>query len=240
MLGILDSTSDPRDHPPTPEPTAVSRETTLKRILDGGIVAVVRSESPDQLVRVVRALADGGVTAAEITFTVPDALDVIRQVRKELGDAIVLGAGTVLDPETARAALLAGAEYIVGPGLNLDVIRLCRRYDKVVMPGSLTPTEVIAAWEAGADVVKIFPSDLGGPAYIKALRGPLPQVRMMPTGGVDLTTAEAFLKAGACCLGVGGSLVEPKAVAAGDFARIRDLAAQYIAIVRKFRGNSTS
>jgi len=216
----------------------VSRDTTLKRILDGGIVAVVRAESPDQLAKVVRALADGGVTAAEITFTVPDALGVIRRVRDELGDSIVLGAGTVLDPETARAALLAGAEYIVGPGLNLDVIRLCRRYDKVVMPGALTPTEVIAAWEAGADVVKIFPSDLGGPAYIKALRGPLPQIRMMPTGGVDLDTAAGFLKAGACCLGVGGSLVEPKAVASGDFGRIRDLAGQFSAIVRDFRGKA--
>lgn len=214
----------------------MSRDTTLKRILDGGIVAVVRAESPEQLAKVVKALVDGGVTAAEITFTVPDALGVIRRVRDELGDSIVLGAGTVLDPETARAALLAGAEYIVGPGLNLDVIRLCRRYDKVVMPGALTPTEVIAAWEAGADVVKIFPSDLGGPSYIKALRGPLPQIRMMPTGGVDLDTAASFLKAGACCLGIGGSLVEAKAVASGDFGRIRDLAGRFSAIVRDFRG----
>lgn len=213
----------------------MSRETTLKRILDGGIVAVVRAESGESLVKVVRALADGGVTAAEITFTVPDAIEVIRQVRKEIGDAVVLGAGTVLDPETARAALLAGAEYIVAPSLNLEVIRLCRRYDKVVMPGALTPTEVVAAWEAGADVVKIFPADLGGPPYLKALRGPLPQVRLMPTGGVDLTTAENFLRAGACCLGVGGSLVEPKAVASGDFARIRDLAGHYATIVRRFR-----
>ena len=216
----------------------MSRETTLDRILDGGIVAVVRSESPDRLVGVVRALAEGGVTAAEITFTVPDAIEVIRQVRKALGDSIILGAGSVLDPETARAALLAGAEYIVGPSLNLDVIRLCRRYDKVVMPGALTPTEVVAAWEAGADVVKIFPSDLGGPSYIKALRAPLPQIRMMPTGGVDLSTAEAFLKAGACCLGVGSSLVEPKAVASGDFGRLRDLAGQYAAIVRTYRGST--
>jgi 2-dehydro-3-deoxyphosphogluconate aldolase/(4S)-4-hydroxy-2-oxoglutarate aldolase len=213
----------------------MSRDSTLRRILDGGIVAVVRSESPDQLVRVVRALAEGGVTAVEITFTVPDALEVIRRVRHEMGDGIALGAGTVLDPETARAAILAGAEYIVGPSTNLDVIRLCRRYDKVVMPGALTPTEVVAAWEAGADVVKIFPSDLGGPSYLKALRGPLPQVRMMPTGGVDLTTAEAFLKAGACCLGIGGSLVEPGAIASGQFDRIRDLAEQYLAIVRRTR-----
>jgi 2-dehydro-3-deoxyphosphogluconate aldolase/(4S)-4-hydroxy-2-oxoglutarate aldolase len=214
----------------------MSREATLQRILDGGIVAVVRSDSGESLVKVVRALADGGVTAAEITFTVPGALDVIQQVRRELGDRVVLGAGTVLDPETARAALLAGAEYVVAPSLNVEVIRLCRRYDKVVMPGAFTPTEVVAAWEAGADVVKVFPADVGGPPYLKALRGPLPQVRLMPTGGVDLNTAESFLKAGACCLGVGGSLVEPKAVAEGDFGRLRDLASQYVAIVRKHRG----
>jgi 2-dehydro-3-deoxyphosphogluconate aldolase/(4S)-4-hydroxy-2-oxoglutarate aldolase len=213
----------------------MDREQTLRRILDGGIVAVVRSESPDQLVRVVRALADGGVSAAEITFTVPDAVEVIRQVRRELGDSVVLGAGTVLDPETARAALLAGAEYLVAPSLNLDVIRLARRYSKPIMPGAFTPTEVLTAWEAGADVVKVFPADLGGPPYLKALRGPLPQIRLMPTGGVDLTTAESFLKAGACCLGIGSSLVDPKAVAAGDFDRIRDLAAQYVAIVARFR-----
>jgi 2-dehydro-3-deoxyphosphogluconate aldolase/(4S)-4-hydroxy-2-oxoglutarate aldolase len=216
----------------------MSREATLRRILDGGIVAVVRSESGEQLVNVVSALAEGGVTAAEITFTVPDAVEVIRQVRRELGDAIVLGAGTVLDTETARIALLAGAEYIVAPTTNLDVVRLCRRYDKAVMPGAFTPTEVLTAWEAGADVVKIFPADIGGPAFLKALRGPLPQVRLMPTGGVDLDTAEAFLKAGACCLGVGSQLVEPKAVAAGDFARVRELAGRYAAIVRRVRGQN--
>src|SRR5215213_7558247 len=192
----------------------MSREATLKRILDGGLVAVVRAESGEQLVPVVGALAEGGVTAAEITFTVPDAIDVIRRVRRELGGAVVLGAGTVLDPETARAALLAGAEYLVAPVVNLDVIRLARRYDKVVMPGAFTPTEILAAWEAGADVVKVFPADVGGPAYLKAIRGPLPQIRLMPTGGVDLSTAESFLKAGACCLGVGSALVDPKAIAA--------------------------
>lgn len=213
----------------------MGRETTLRRILDGGLVAVVRSDSPSQLVNVVRALAEGGVTAAEITFTVPDAHEVIRQVRRELGDSIVLGAGTVLDTETARIAILSGAEYLVSPTLNLDVIRLAHRYDKAIMPGAFTPTEVLTAWEAGADVVKVFPAEIGGPPYLKALRGPLPQVRLMPTGGVDLTTAEAFLKAGACCLGVGSSLVEPKAVAAGDFARLTSLASQYAAIVKKFR-----
>src|SRR5215475_7605017 len=131
----------------------MNRETTLRRILDGGIVAVVRSQSSEMLVKVVQALADGGVTAAEITFTVPDAVEVIRQVRREVGNALVLGAGTVLDPETARAALLAGAEYIVSPTLDFDVIRLCHRYDKAVMPGAFTPTEILAAWEAGADLV---------------------------------------------------------------------------------------
>src|SRR5438477_5136780 len=173
-----------REHQGLEQDTAMSRETTLRRIMDGGIVAVVRSESSASLVKVVQALAEGGVTAAEITFTVPDAVEVIREVRREVGDAIVLGAGTVLDPETARAALLAGAEYIVAPIVNLEVIRLCRRYDKVVMPGALTPTEVLNAWEAGADIVKVFPADVGGPAYLKALHSPLPQVRLMPTGGV--------------------------------------------------------
>jgi 2-dehydro-3-deoxyphosphogluconate aldolase/(4S)-4-hydroxy-2-oxoglutarate aldolase len=216
----------------------MSRETTLKRILDGGIVAVVRFERSEPLVKVVEALAQGGVTAAEVTFTVPDAIEVIREVRRQVGDSLVLGAGTVLDSETARAAILAGAEYIVAPVVNLDVIRLCRRYDKVVMPGAFTPTEVVSAWEAGADVVKIFPADVGGAPYLKALRGPLPQVRMMPTGGVDLASAESFIKAGACCLGVGSSLVDPKAIASGDFARIRELAAEFVAIVARARAGS--
>jgi 2-dehydro-3-deoxyphosphogluconate aldolase/(4S)-4-hydroxy-2-oxoglutarate aldolase len=215
--------------------TPVSRESTLTRILDGGIVAVIRAEKSAALVEVVRALAAGGVTAAEVTFTVTDALDVIRDVRRVLGESVVIGAGTVLDPETARAAILAGAEFIVAPTTNVEVIRLCRRYDKVVIPGAFTPTEALSAWEAGADIVKVFPADVGGPAYLKALRGPLPQVRVMPTGGVDLNTAAAFLKAGACCLGVGGALVDPAAIAQDDFARIERLAAQYTAIVAAHR-----
>jgi 2-dehydro-3-deoxyphosphogluconate aldolase/(4S)-4-hydroxy-2-oxoglutarate aldolase len=213
----------------------MSKESHLRHVLDCGLVAVVRSPDGAQLVEVCRALADGGVTVAEITLTVPDALDVLRQVRRALGDRLLLGAGTVLDPETGRAALLAGAEYLVAPTLNLDVIRLCRRYDKLVMPGAFTPTEILTAWEAGADIVKVFPADVVGPAFFKALRGPLPQVRLMPTGGVDLNTAADFLKAGACCLGVGSQLVEPQAVAARDFDRLRSLAAQYVAAVRQAR-----
>src|SRR5437660_11756706 len=213
----------------------MTRESHLRHVLDCGIVAVVRSPDSQQLVEVARALADGGVTVVEITMTVPHALDVVRQVRQALGDRLLLGAGTVLDPETARAALLAGAEYLVAPTVNVEVIRLCRRYDRLVMPGAFTPTEILTAWEAGADIVKVFPADVLGPAFFKALRGPLPQVRLMPTGGVDLKTAADFLKAGACCLGVGGQLVEPKAVAERNFDRIRDLARQYVAIVNQFR-----
>jgi 2-dehydro-3-deoxyphosphogluconate aldolase/(4S)-4-hydroxy-2-oxoglutarate aldolase len=213
----------------------MSKETHLHQILDSGIIAVVRSPDSQQLVEVVRALADGGITVAEITMTVPDALDVLRQVRRVLGERVLLGAGTILDVETARAALLAGAEYLVAPTVNLDVIRLAQRYSKLVMPGAFTPTEILMAWEAGADIVKVFPADVLGPAFFKAMRGPLPQVRLMPTGGVDLSTAADFLKAGACCLGLGSQLVEPRAVAERDFDRIRDLARQYVALVQRTR-----
>jgi 2-dehydro-3-deoxyphosphogluconate aldolase/(4S)-4-hydroxy-2-oxoglutarate aldolase len=213
----------------------MNRAEQVRRMIEVGIVAVVRSPDRDKLVEVAKALADGGVTVLEITFSVPDALEVIRQVRRELGETVLLGAGTVLDAETARAAILAGAEFIVAPTLNLDVIRLCHRYDKAVLPGAFTPTEILAAWDLGADIVKVFPAEVVGPAFFKALRGPLPQIRLMPTGGVDLKTAAEFLRAGACCLGIGGQLVEPKAVAAGDFDRIRELARQYMAIVKQTR-----
>src|SRR6516225_10089039 len=213
----------------------MSKEIQLRRVLDCGIVAVVRSPDSQQLVEVARALADGGVSVVEITLSVPNALEVLRQVRHALGERVLLGAGTILDSETARAALLAGAEYIVTPTLNLDVVRLCQRYDRLVMPGAFTPTEILTAWEAGADIVKVFPAEVVGPAFFKALRGPLPQIRLMPTGGVDLTTAADFLRAGACCLGIGGQLVEPRAVAEGNFDRIRDLARQYAAIVQDQR-----
>src|SRR6266540_4013417 len=215
----------------------MSKETQLRQVLDSGIVAVVRSPDSQQLVEVARALADGGINVVEITMTVPDALDVVRQVRRALGERLLLGAGTVLDPETARAALLAGAEFLVAPTVTLDVIRLCQRYDRLVMPGAFTPTEILTAWEAGADIVKVFPADVVGPAFFKAIKGPLPQIRVMPTGGVDLTTAAAFLKAGACCLGIGSQLVEPAAVAAGNFTRIRELAQQYVAIVKETRAS---
>jgi 2-dehydro-3-deoxyphosphogluconate aldolase/(4S)-4-hydroxy-2-oxoglutarate aldolase len=174
----------------------------------------------------------------EVTFTVPRATQVLEKVAAKLGSRVLMGAGTVLDAETARIAMLSGAEFIVSPCVCRDVIEICRRYSRPVMPGALTPTEVLAAWQAGADIVKIFPSELTGAKYIKSLKAPLPQVRMMPTGGVNLETAEAFLEAGSCALGIGSSLVEPKAVASGDLARIESLARQYVEIVERFRVRS--
>jgi 2-dehydro-3-deoxyphosphogluconate aldolase / (4S)-4-hydroxy-2-oxoglutarate aldolase len=215
----------------------MSRHEDLSRVLNSGIVAVIRSTSSEQLVEVARALYEGGVDVLEVTFTVPRALDIIAAVRKALGDKVLLGAGTVLDPETARAAFLAGAEFLVSPTVNLDVIKLGNRYDKLVMPGAFTPTEILTAWEAGAQVIKIFPADIGGPAYLKTLHGPLPQVRLLPTGGVNLNTIADFLKAGACAVGLGGALVEPKAVQAGDMARIKSLAQQYVEAVKKTRAS---
>lgn len=209
----------------------MSKDDDLKRVLDRKMIAVVRLPSGEQLVDVAEALLAGGVDVLEITFTVPKATAVLETVADRMGDRVLLGAGTVLDTETARAALLAGAEYLVSPTLNLDVIEMARRYGKLVMPGAFTPTEILTAWEAGADIVKVFPSDVTGPKYLKAVRGPLPQVRLMPTGGVNLNTAAEFLKAGASSLGIGGSLVEPKAVADGNFDRITSLASQYVKIV---------
>jgi len=213
----------------------MSRHEVVRRIIETGIVAVMRAPSGEVLLEAAEALAAGGVEVVEVTFTVPGAAQVIQQVAQRLGKRVLLGAGTVLDPETARTAVLAGAEFIVAPTLNLEVIRMAHRYDKAVLPGALSPTEVLTAWEAGADIVKLFPSDLTGPGYLKALHGPLPQVRLMPTGGVNLQTAADFLRAGACALGVGGALVEKKALAARDFGRIESLARQYVQIIRQTR-----
>ncbi|MGD9856644.1 MAG: 2-dehydro-3-deoxyphosphogluconate aldolase [Planctomycetaceae bacterium] len=172
----------------------MSRHNDLQRVLDSGLVAIIRAPSGKQLVDVAEALLAGGIEVIEVTFTVPGVLDIISRVRDALGDRILLGAGTVLDTESARAALLAGAEFIVTPTVNTAVIDLCNRYDKVVMPGGFTPTEVLTAWEAGADVVKVFPSEIGGPNHLK---GPFPQIRLLPTGGVNFDTCGDFVRAGA-------------------------------------------
>lgn len=213
----------------------MSRHTDLQRVLDSGLVAIIRAPSGDQLVQVSEALLAGGIEVIEVTFTVPGVLDIIKQVREKLGNKILLGAGTVLDAETARAAILAGAEFIVTPTVNVEVIKLCNRYDKLVMAGGFTPTEILTAWEAGADVVKVFPADIGGPNYLKAIHGPLPQVRLLPTGGVNLNTLVDFVKAGASAVGLGSSLVEKDALAKGDMERIRTLAAAYVEKMKTLR-----
>ena len=213
----------------------MSRHTDLQRVLDLGLVAIIRAPSGEQLVQVAEALLAGGIDVLEVTFTVPGILDILKEIRAALGDRILLGAGTVLDPETARAAILAGTEFIVTPTVNLDVIRMCHRYDKLVMAGAFTPTEILTAWDAGADIVKLFPADIGGPSYLKTIHGPLPQVRLLPTGGVNLNTLKDFVDAGACAVGLGSALVEKAALANGDMMRVKTQAAAFVRQMQELR-----
>jgi len=212
------------------------RNATLARIETTGLVAVIRADSADQLVDAFRALKDGGIDIAEVTMTTPGALDVIHQASQKLGKECVIGVGSVLDPETARAAILAGAQYVVAPTLNLGVIEMAHRYDKPVIPGGLTPTEIMTAWQAGADVVKVFPANHFGPQYFKDLLAPMPQLKLTPTGGVDLTTAADWIKAGAVCLGVGSSLVKKELIKSKDWAGLTKLAKQFVDVVKQARG----
>jgi 2-dehydro-3-deoxyphosphogluconate aldolase / (4S)-4-hydroxy-2-oxoglutarate aldolase len=203
----------------------ILRPVRPREILDAisgiGIVPVVRTHSAESAIRAVDAIYRGGIRAAEITMTVPGALRALEKVADQYGDRIVLGAGTVLDPETARACMLAGAEFFVTPALNVKTIEIAKRYSKVICPGALTPTEVVTAWEAGADVIKIFPADsVGGAKYIRSLKAPLPHIEMIPTGGVNLQTCGEFLKAGACAVAVGGEMVNAKLIQDGDFDEI--------------------
>ncbi len=212
-----------------------TKESALAEMTRTGIVAVVRAPDSSKLVQVARALCEGGVTCIEITMTTPNALEVIAAAAREVGDSACIGVGTVLDAETARGAILAGAEFIVGPTFNEEVIRLAHRYSKPVVPGAFTPTEILRAWEAGADVVKVFPASVGGPAFFRAIKGPLPHIKLSPTGGVNLNTAAEFIKAGAEFLGVGTELVTKEDVAKGNFDALRERAAQYVKIVREAR-----
>jgi 2-dehydro-3-deoxyphosphogluconate aldolase/(4S)-4-hydroxy-2-oxoglutarate aldolase len=216
----------------------MKKEDVLKRIREIGLLPVLRAHSIDEALALAEAIEAGGVTALEVTMTVPGAIEVIRQLVRETQGRILIGAGTVLDPETARACMLVGAEFIVSPSLNVRTIEICRRYSVPVMPGALTPTEVVTAWEAGADVVKVFPcSALGGAKYLKALKAPLPQIELIPTGGVSLATAAEFLAAGAFALGVGGDLVNPQAIADGKPELITQTAREYMKIIRNFRAS---
>jgi 2-dehydro-3-deoxyphosphogluconate aldolase / (4S)-4-hydroxy-2-oxoglutarate aldolase len=209
------------------------RHQTLQALKDTGVVAVIRADKAEDLVDVGRALRQGGVQFIEITMTVPGALAVIEKATAALQhDDVYIGAGTVLDSETARLAILAGANYVVSPVFRPDVVATCRRYSVAVMPGAMTPTEVLNAWEAGADVVKIFPAGVGGPQFFKDLKGPFPHIEIMPTGAVNRETAPAFIKAGACAVGVGGELAGKPLIAARDFATITRNAADFLAIVQ--------
>ncbi len=213
----------------------LSRQAILQKITDAGLVAVVRAESSEQAFKIADACIAGGVAAIEITFTVPGAADTIKDlVRTYKSGEIIVGAGTVLDPETARIALLAGAQYIVSPCINLETIKLCNRYQIPVMPGAATIKEIVEAMEAGADVVKVFPGEVLGPTFVKAVKGPLPQAPLMPTGGVSLDNVADWIKAGCVAVGVGGNLTA--GAKKGDYQSITDIAKQFVAKIRAARG----
>jgi 2-dehydro-3-deoxyphosphogluconate aldolase/(4S)-4-hydroxy-2-oxoglutarate aldolase len=211
------------------------KENSLKVIEDSGIIAVIRSQNADEAVKIARAVSEGGIVPIEITLTVPDAFSVMAEVRRSLGARILLGAGTVLDAEGARLAIKAGAEFLVSPMLNPDMVRLCKKNGKVAIPGAFTPTEIVAAWKGGADIIKIFPASLGGPELIKDLRGPFPQIKFLPTGGVMLENVAQFIKAGAVAVAVGGNIIDKKAVSLGKFDVITENSRKFLDAVKNAR-----
>ena len=214
----------------------MNKSEVLKRIRDTGLIPVVRAESADLALRAVAALKAGGLDVIEVTMTVPGAIEVIQRLAGEYGAETLIGAGTVLDPEIARACIQAGAQFIVSPALNEETISFCRAQDVAVFPGALTPTEVVRAWNAGADAVKVFPAGaVGGASYLRALKAPLPQIELIPTGGVSLKTAAGFINAGAMALGVGADLVDPQALREGNSALITEHARQFLEIVQMSR-----
>jgi 2-dehydro-3-deoxyphosphogluconate aldolase/(4S)-4-hydroxy-2-oxoglutarate aldolase len=209
---------------------------TLGRISRIGIVPVVRAASAADALAVVQAIREGGVDVIELTLTVPGAIDVIRELVKGCGDDVVVGAGTVLDAETARACVLAGARFVVSPIVDLPTIACCRTYDVPVMPGALTPTEVVRAWQAGASMVKVFPCQaVGGASYVKALKAPLPQIPLVPTGGVTLENVGDFIQAGAAAVGAGADLADVKKVRAGAAAEVTERARRYVKAIEQAR-----
>ncbi|HOB88716.1 MAG: bifunctional 4-hydroxy-2-oxoglutarate aldolase/2-dehydro-3-deoxy-phosphogluconate aldolase [Bacillota bacterium] len=213
----------------------LTKEECTQILMDTGVVAVIRVDSGSELVDIMRALKKGGVLALEVTMTSPGALEAIREASSIFKDEAVIGAGTVLDPETAEAAIRAGANFIVSPVTNFDLIKLCRRYSVMCIPGAFTPTEILAAWEAGADFVKVFPSSSVGPSYLKDILGPLPQVRLTPTGGVNLQNAGDFIRAGASFVGAGSSLVKKDFVKEKRWDDLAELASKFIQEVKAAR-----
>jgi 2-dehydro-3-deoxyphosphogluconate aldolase / (4S)-4-hydroxy-2-oxoglutarate aldolase len=213
-----------------------SREKALGLIREIGLIPIIRVSTSEDAFQAVEAIVAGGVPIAEITMVVPNALQVMERAVEHFGEKVLLGAGTVLDTETCRAAIFAGAEFIVTPSLDVRVIELARRYSKVCIPGGLTPTEILTAWQAGADMVKVFPcGPAGGPRYIKSIRGPFPQIDLIPTGGVDLESTPKYIRAGAAAVAVGGELVSSKALREGNSASITASARQYVEAVRSAR-----
>jgi 2-dehydro-3-deoxyphosphogluconate aldolase/(4S)-4-hydroxy-2-oxoglutarate aldolase len=211
----------------------IAKIEVLQKIVASGLVSVIRAENPDQAAHIAEACALGGVAALEITFTVPGATGVIEHLAKRFSGQILMGAGTVLDPETARIAILAGAQFVVSPSLNPETARLCNRYQIPYMPGAGTIGEVIEAMECGADIVKVFPGEILGPAFVKAVKGPLPQASLMPTGGVTLDNVAQWIHAGSVAVGVGGNLTA--GAKTGDFASITHLARQFVERIKEAR-----
>jgi len=214
----------------------MSKDSVLDQILETGVIAIMRASSSDQLLSAAEAILAGNVDAIEVTMTTPNALDVIHQATTRFGDKVLFGVGSVLDSETARAAILAGAQFVVCPTLNLGTIQICQRYSVPVMPGAYTPTEILTAWEAGADIVKVFPASAGGPAYIKAIKGPLPHIQLAAVGGVNLDTTVDFFQAGVCVVGVGGELVNQKLLDKRDFDTITERARRFRSLADEGRG----
>ncbi len=212
----------------------------LGQLIDSGVIAIMRADSSDQLLAAADAIKAGGVNAIEVTITTPGALAIISQATSKYGPDVLFGVGTVLDPESARMAIIAGAQFVVCPTLNTDTIKLCKRYSVPVMPGAYTPTEILTAWEAGSDVVKVFPASVGGPSYIKALKAPLPQIRLMPVGGVNLNTAADFVRSGCEIIAVGNSLVNQQLLDERKFDVISERARRFREEVEKGRGKPST
>ncbi len=212
-----------------------TRMETIDWIIRCGMAAVIRAKSSDHLMQVADAIKEGGIDVIEVTMTTPDALKIIEETSNKYGDEVLIGVGSVLDAETCRMAILAGAQFVVGPCLDRGMIEMAHRYDKPVLPGAFTPTEIKTAWDWGADMVKVFPADVGGPGYFKAILGPLPQIRLVPTGGVNLDTTPEFLKAGAVALCAGSALVDKKAVAEGRFDVVTETARRFREVIDRTR-----
>ncbi len=213
----------------------MNRKETVVRIIDHGVVAVIRMKDTDRLLKVIEAVRDGGVKCIEITMTVPGAVEIIRQLSGIVPKDVLIGAGTVVDEETAQKVIDAGATFVVGPILNLKMISACNNRDIPVLPGCYTPTEILKAWNAGADIIKVFPATTLGPKYFKDLRGPFPDIRLMPTGGVTIDNVGEWILAGACAVGIGSDLLDKKAIDEGRYEVLTERAARMAANVRKAR-----